>query len=339
MKQMTGLVILFALFIALTPAIALLSPNKSDLKDAIFKPGETPDSIVNSEPEKQKYDGGSILVLDEASGQTLSLTEREYVIGAVLCEMPALYEPDALKAQAIATHTYALFVKDMREAAPLPELAGAYFKVNTSAFSGYMTKDQAEVHFGNNFEKYYSKITAAVDSTLDTVLKYDGKLISACYHAISPGKTENSENVFSSSAPYLVSVDSSWDSGAEGFETVVALTPGELSDMLGTAKQGFIPSGAPSEWLGDTSYTDAGTVSGINICGVALTGTELRSMLQLRSAAFTARFEDDKFVFTVHGYGHGVGMSQYGANCMAKSGKSYKEILAHYYKNTNLSAA
>ncbi len=336
MKQVISLIVIFALFIALTPIIALLAPDKSvggGLADPA--PSATVDPVQTA-PATEKYEGGSLVLLDEATGQTLTVTERDYVIGAVLCEMPALYEIEALKAQAVAAHTYALFVKQLRETSPLIELQGASFTVNTATFTGYMSKAQAKSHFGNDFDAYYTKIEQAVDAVMTETLQYDGRLISACYHAISPGRTENSENVFASSAPYLTGVDSSWDTTAEKYETTVDLTASELNDLLRIGKKGFETSGDPATWLGDRQATEAGTVTLQNICGVSFTGVELRTMLALRSAAFDISYANNTFTFKVRGYGHGVGLSQYGANCMAKEGKTYAEILAHYYQGAVL---
>ncbi len=338
MKQLIGLLLLFALFIALTPAIALLAPDRSAQSPGSLPPASggsaaQPDGAQAAEPA---YTGEELILLDEANGQTLRLSEREYLIGAVMSEMPALYEPEALKAQAVAAHTYALYVKELREANPVPELQGAYFTVNTELCAGYMTPERARSRFGADYALYSQKITDAVDAVLGQALQCDGRLISACYHAISPGKTEYSENVFSAPAPYLVSVDSGWDTGAEGYESVVTFAPSELDDLLRLGKQDFAAAGDPAEWLGERRATDAGTVLTQVICGTSFTGVELREMLGLRSAAFTLSYADGMFTCTVHGYGHGVGMSQYGANAMAKEGKTYAEILAHYYPNTEL---
>ncbi len=335
MKQLLGLVLIFALFILLTPAIALISPDRSAAGGTpgdLFQTAENQDGSADAPADQ----GEMLVVLNEADGQLLQLTMREYLIGAVTCEMPALYEPEALKAQAVAAHTYALYVQQMREASPLPELMGASFTVDTSSYTGYMTREQAELHFGADFDTYYTKIEQAVDAVLQETLQYDGQLISACYHAISPGRTENSENVFSSALPYLVSVDSEWDKTSPDYETTAVFTPSELDDLLRLGRSDFAASGDAASWLGDYAVTEAGTVTRMTICGTDFTGTELRSLLGLRSAAFTAAYADGEFTFTVHGYGHGVGMSQYGANCLAQQGKSYAEILAHYYPGTEL---
>ncbi len=323
MKRKLGPMLLFALLIALTPALSLLSGRApaTATKDPQGEQGGTGDT----------YQGGEIIVFDEASGQTLTLTEREYVLGALMCEMPALYELEALKAQAVAIHTYALNVKEMRRQTPDPELMGGYFKVNSRFYTGYMTQGGAKECYGSNFDKYYAKMEQAVDETLQELLYYDGKPISACYHAISPGRTEASETIFTTALPYLVSVDSAWDAEAEGYLSEVKFAPNELEDLLRAYDKDFETSGDPSSWIGSATVSEAGTVLNQTLCDRNYAGTSLREVFGLRSAAFVLSYENGSFVFQVKGYGHGVGMSQNGANYLAKQGKTYAEILGHYY--------
>ncbi len=147
--------------------------------------------------------------------------------------------------------------------------------------------------------------------------------------------TEYSENVFGSPRSYLVAVDSSLDTTASDYLSTAEFTSGELSALL-RQYDGSEPSGKPSEWLGTPSYSKSGTVLNLNIGGTEYTGQQLRSALSLRSAAFDVVYENSKFVFTVRGYGHAVGMSQYGANCLAAQGYDYTQILSHYYPTAEL---
>ena len=331
MKQKIGPMVLFALLIAFTPALALLSGRGPAL--------ENTENNNYAVPPEERYEGGVIIVFDEAAGQTLTLTEREYVLGALVCEMPALYESEALKAQAVAIHTYALNVVQSSAAKPDPELEGAAFKVNTALYLGYTTAQNAEKIYGGSFGEYYTKMENAVDAVMRGILTYNGEPISACYHAISPGRTEASENVFVNALPYLVSVDSSFDATAEDFLSQKNLTANELEDVLRAYDAGFVAAGEPAAWAGAASTTEAGTVLTQSICGREYAGTKLRELFGLRSAAFTLAYTDGEFVFSVKGYGHGVGLSQHGANYLAKEGKTYSEILAHYYPGAALTEA
>lgn len=325
MKKWVGPIILFAVLIIITPALALFA-------------GPVPEET--SDPKGQDgnpvYQGGDMILFNEADGQTITVTEREYVIGALVCEMPALYEVEALKAQAVAIHTYALHVKEAQLANPDPDLKGAYFKVNPSANTGYITRTGIQKLYGAKFDEYYAKIEQAVDATLRYVLMYENKPITACFFAISPGKTENSENVFSTAMPYLVSVDSLFDQNAEGYLSEEKIPAGQFKDMMLSYDYQLTMEGDPAGWVGSARLSDAGTVMTQTICGRQYAGTSLRQIFGLRSAAFTLSYDGQDFVFSVKGYGHAVGMSQYGANYLATQGKTYTEILSYYYSGAVL---
>ncbi len=336
MKKKATMVAAFALLVACIPALGLLRSRATSATrqptgdDGLFEAPDPPDE------QQAVYEGGEILVFDEATGEVVSMSEREYVLGAVMSEMPASYEPEALKAQAVAAHTYALHVKALREKQPLDYLNGAYFAIDSAKKAGWLSDEQAQILYGAQYREYVEKITAAVDEVMRYTLTFAGEPISACYHAISPGKTEASEHVFGSALPYLTAVDSSWDVSADGYETIVTLTKSELRERLILGGADFNGAGEPETWLGEAITTESGTVLSLAICGESYSGVALRGMLGLRSAAFTASYQDGSFVFTVRGYGHGVGMSQHGANCMALEGKTFAEILAHYYPGAEL---
>lgn len=316
MKRKLAAVLVFAIFVALTPALALISPNNSD-EQFPSPPAEAEEA--------------SIIVYDEANGQTLALTEREYLVGAVLCEMPASYEPEALKAQAVAARSYALYVKALREANPDPSLNGAYFSVNTDVHTGYVTENDAKSMFGERFSEYYNKVSNAVDEVKSYAVLYDGEPIAACYHAISPGRTEASENIFASAVAYLVPVDSSFDQSSDDYISKKSFTPGDLQTLLEANVEGFSLTGKPDTWFKGAVLSESGSVLEATLGNKTFTGTELRNLLGLRSAAWELSLEDNLFTFTVKGYGHGVGMSQNGANELARLGMSFDEILRFYY--------
>ena len=331
MKQKILLFLVFTALIALAPAVSLLGGASADKAEPVSA-AASPEASA-AEPVRA---GEELILLDAASGELIHLNERDYAVGAVMCEMPASYESEALAAQALASRSYALYVKALREKEPLPELNGAHFSVNTATLEGYMAPEQARGLWGARYDEYFAKVCAAVDATMGEALTYKGAPTAACYHAISPGATENSENVFSSALPYLVSVDSSWDKAAPDYETTATFTPAALEDLLRLGEGTFAAAGEPSGWLGASRSTASGTVLSLEICSREFTGVKLREYLSLRSAAFEVEYLNDEFVFTVRGYGHGVGMSQFGANELAKSGKTHAEILAHYYHGASV---
>jgi len=193
----------------------------------------------------------------------------------------------------------------------------------------YKSKGELQSMWGANFNSYYAKVKQAVDSTKGEYLTYNGTYIDAVYHSTSNGRTEDASNVWGNSYPYLVSVESSYDNTNPSFSISKSFSYSELSSKLGFSVNG------DSEFniLG---YTSGGRVSSISIDGNIFSGVSFRSMLGLRSADFDIVKNNDGVVITTRGYGHGVGMSQYGANGMGKAGYSYRDILLHYYPGVSL---
>ena len=278
----------------------------------------------------------SYRMLDITSGKVAEISVRDYVIGAVCAEMPATFEPEALKAQAVAAHTYAERQHLLEQEQPTPELCGADFSNDSSQYQACFTENQARQYYGDSFQTSYAKICDAVDEVLPYVLESGGSPIVAAFCSMSAGKTESAENVWGASVPYLVSVDSSADTTAPRYLETADFTAQELQTQLA----GLLPDAdwdtAPADWFHIVSTTDAGTVQTLTVCGQTCTGQEVRDALALRSAAFTVACADGKFTFTTRGFGHGVGMSQYGANAMAKDGADWREILMHYYPETEI---
>jgi len=320
------MLLLTALGLTLLPFLALLP-----------KAAAAPAEILPAEPAKTEFEGTGFLVLDEADGEIRQMSDYQYVLGSVLSEMPASYGEEALKAQAVASHTYAMLLRNTARAGAQTPPGGADFTVDSSRCYGYMNPEDAEKYLGRDYKDLLDKVEKAVGEVIGEALYYEGELISACYHAISPGMTEDSGNIFEVSLPYLSPVPSEWDKKAKGYESEVELEAYTLDSMLKLYNPSYISSGSPVSWLGDVEKSESGTVLSAEFCGKAWHGTEIREALGLRSAAFDVKFDSDRgFVFKVYGYGHGVGMSQVGAGYMAEEGYSYQEILSHYYPTTEL---
>ena len=281
---------------------------------------ETP--VFSTEPYK---------VLDMASGEIIEVPVRDYVIGAVCAEMPASFHEEALKAQAVAAHTYAERQRIRETENPTAELMGADFSNDTSKYQGYFTQAQARQFLGESFDESYAKISAAVDEVLPYILTYGDEPIVAAFHSMSSGKTESAENAWGASAPYLVPVESSYDTEAPGYREEIRLTKDVLRQKLETAFSGIVLGEDFSSWIKTGECSESGTVLTASAGDRSVSGNELRQALSLRSACFEVRFGDEEAVFITKGYGHGVGMSQYGADSMAKNGCTWKEILKHYY--------
>lgn len=276
-------------------------------------------------------------VLDMASGEIIEVPVRDYVIGAVCAEMPASFHEEALKAQAVAAHTYAERQRIRERTNPTADLMGADFSNDTSKYQGYFTQAQAKQFFGESFDESYRKISAAADEVLPYILTYEDEPIVAAFHSMSTGKTESAENAWGASAPYLVPVDSSYDTKAPGYREEIRLAKDVLRQKLETAFPGIILGDDISTWIAPLESSGSGTVLIAAAGDRSVSGNELRQALSLRSACFDVRFEGEEAVFTTRGYGHGVGMSQYGADSMAQNGSTWREILSHYYPGTKAS--
>ncbi len=285
------------------------------------------------------FDGMSFLVLDSDSGKVIEMSERDFIIGTVSCEMSPTYDTEALKAQAVAAYTYYSVKRARARSADTPDksLAGADFSDVPTRFPEGYSREGMKERFGEKATEYYDKIAAAVDAVLGQKIYYKGEPIVALYHAISPGTTEIPANVWGGSYPYLRSVPSPGDLLAPQYETTISVSADDFAAKMKTIDDTLKPDDDPKKWLeGKPTCSDAGTVLSIKVMGKAFTGAEMRTAFGLRSACFTLAYQEDTFTFTVKGYGHGDGMSQYGANYLAEQGADYREILTFYYTDVEI---
>ena len=272
-------------------------------------------------------DSTSFRVLNTENDKVTKIKTEDYIFSVVAAEMPALYEDEALKAQAVAAYTFAL----SRRA----ENKDKSYDITTdyTIDQSYITEADAKKKWGENAEEYEKKIRNAVKGVSGYVITHNGSPIISVYHAISSGKTEDSENVWGVSLPYLKSVNSVGDKLSEDYKTETEFTLEQLKEKL---NEEFEIKDTEDGIFKDISRTASGTVENITVYGKEVTGTRLRSILNLRSSNFEIEEKDGKYKFITYGYGHGVGMSQNGANYMAKQGSDFKEILMHYYTDCKI---
>ena len=275
-------------------------------------------------------------ILDETTGAIHTVPLRDYVVGAVAAEMPASFHPEALKAQAVAAHTFALHQHLVQQRIPNPQLRGADFSADPSNRWGFVTEEVARQIFGYREDEHWEAVTAAVDSVLHLILKFEGEPIVAAYHAISAGRTEYASNVWVGSAPYLVPAYSGGCLHAPGFETQETFTAEQLRTALQAAYPQITLTGDPSGWLEVTQRSSSGYVTTIRVGDTVLRGIDVRRALSLRSHHFEFALSGGEFTFTVLGYGHGVGLSQRGAEYMARAGATFEQILLNYYTGASL---
>jgi len=333
MKKYVPAALLLVISVMVIPAVPAFISGKSD--KAVHEIPQPTEFIFDEEPsaEKQVFSAEPYRVLDTVSGKVLEVPVRDYVIGAVCAEMPANFGTEALKAQAVAAHTYAERRRLSARSSPSEELKGADFSNDTSKYQGYFTKERAKECFGERFEENYSRISAAVDDVLPYIITYENAPIIAAFHSMSGGFTESAENVWGAPVDYLVEVDSRSDLTAPHFREKAVFTREELRTALETAFPDIKLGDDMKEWLKVLTISDSGTVLTAAAGDMTVSGGDIREALGLRSASFEVSIFGDEADITTRGFGHGVGMSQYGANAMAAEGKSWREILSHYYPN------
>lgn len=253
------------------------------------------------------------IVKVKTESQTLNIPLEEYLIGVVAGEMPVSFELEALKAQVVASRTFVLSRKLSVD--------------NTTRSQVYLTNSQMKKNWGNAYQKNKEKIEKAIQETSYEVMTYQGEYISAMFFSSSNGKTVNCEDYFTGEVAYLKSVDSHWDLEIDPKnKRTQTFTNQELADLFHVS----------SVNMNITSYTKSGYVENVVVNNKTYTGREIREKLGLASSCFQMNLTSQGYQFTTLGSGHGVGMSQYGAQAMAKEKKTYRDILHHYYQNIEI---
>lgn len=266
----------------------------------------------------QAQPSGPTITIHRSSGSVITISLEEYVIGVVAAEMPASFNSEALKAQSVLARTYALKAKSSGKTL-----------TDTISTQSYIDTSQMQAKWGSSYNTYYNKIKNAVNATSGEYLTYNGTYIEAMYHSTNNGKTESSLDVFGNYYPYLISVTSEYDKSASSYLRTISMDLNTISSKLGLN----LTSDSIIEII---SYTDGSNIKQINIAGSTFTGKQVREALGLRSADFDISINGNNANITTRGFGHGVGMSQYGANGMANAGYGYQNILSHYYPGTVL---
>ena len=275
-------------------------------------------NIDNTSTNNTTNSSVSEITVYRSNGSVINLNMTDYLIGVVSSEMPASFNLEALKAQSVLARTYALKAKQTGKKL-----------TDTVSTQSYIDIDQMKNKWGNSFNTYYNKIKNAVENTNGEYLSYNGNYIEALYHSTNNGKTESSFDVFGNYYPYLISVSSEYDKNASSYLRTISMPLDTISNKLGLSLNN-------DSVISILSYTDGGNIKEININGNNFSGKKVRELLGLRSADFDISISDNNANITTRGYGHGVGMSQYGANGMANAGYGYKDILSHYYPGTTL---
>lgn len=314
----------FTLTSVFTPKLPA-APVREQAEKAPAAPG--------SEPVKQVRIPQTIQVYRQSKGSSETIAFEDYVKGVVASEMPSVFEPEALKAQAVAARTYSMA---KYQSAKKNGNSGSHSSApvcDTVHCQVYQSKKDLKAAKGSEWmKKDWKKISQAVEATKGQLMYYKGELVAqALFHSSSGGKTENCEDVFTAAVPYLVSVESPYEEEATHKKETLTLTLADFSAKMRQACPDKNFGTIRSSNVKIKTHSKGGRVESMQIGSASVSGKQVREALGLYSANFTISLSKNSITFTTTGSGHGVGMSQYGANGMAKRGYDYKSILSHYY--------
>lgn len=290
-----------------------------------------------TQTERSSYDENTVITL-YTQGECREINLREYLTGVLAAEMSAGFPEEALKAQAVAARTYTHYKMNLYGAEQSPEAhQGADLcddPGHCEAFADLAV--QATELWGDSAEVYLQRLQEAVDATDGMILVYEEEPIAAVFCAAAGEKTESAADIWGSKLPYLVSVDSPGGQDCSRYHGTVTMEQTAFVETMKNKWPDADFSDPPTAWFRDSHRTEVGSVMDVLVGGVRLTGSEVRQALGLNSANFKVKVEGENLVFTTVGYGHGVGMSQYGARYYAMDGQTYDQILYHYYPGTQL---
>ncbi|KZZ83864.1 stage II sporulation protein D [Bacillus sp. SJS] len=331
MKSMKPLLVVLAglfILVLMIPAL-LVSPFVSQSNGSL---GEELKQKEEQEKPQVPKSSVTVSVYRTAAKKVENVALEDYVFGVVASEMPADFEEEALKAQALAART--VIVKSLTAGKGISTPTGQKANVtDTVIHQVYRNKEELKKLWGSDYSWRSEKVLAAVSGTSGQILTYENKPITASFFSTSNGYTENSEDYWPNAIPYLRSVKSTWDEASPKYYSQQIFSVADFQRKLGVSLKSANSVGKVIE------RTSSNRVAKVEIGGKTLTGRDVRDKLQLKSTDFTWTLKGGNVVIQTKGYGHGVGMSQYGANFMAQDGKSYKDIVGYYYNGTTLAAA
>jgi len=301
--------------------------------DSVEEQGKEQNENINKiNYDYRQYD--TIKLLHIENGKIEEIPLDEYLYGVVSSEMPASYEVEALKAQAVVARTYLIYQIQNNSS----KHVGANICDSYACCQAWISKEERLSKWDESQrDSYWQKIMQAVDETTGKIITYEGKPINAFFHSNSGGVTESSVNIWGGiEYPYLKSVETAGEEGYSQYSSEVSFTREELINKIKETHQEIEIDWNQENAIKVQEYTDSGRVRTIKFGNISIAGTEARTILGLKSTNFVVSFADDKIVFSVTGYGHGVGMSQTGADSLAKQGKGYEEIVKHFYTGVEI---
>lgn len=338
MKKVLIYIASFILLFFIFPAICTITPSKEVSQEISDNTNEATENQIQEEKtsevnyDYQKYK--TIKLLHTDTGKVEELNIDEYLYGVVSSEMPASYEVEALKAQAVVARTYTIY-QAMNNSG---KHENADICDNYACCQAWISKEERLAKWATEeAESNWNKIVDAVNSTSGKIITYEGNPINAFFHANSGGVTESSLNIWGGvDYPYLKSVETAGEDGYTQYSSEVKLTKEELLNKIKEKYPDCVIDFTQQDCIKILEYTTSGRVKTIKFGNKEVAGTEARTLLGLKSTNFNVIIEGENVVFSVIGYGHGVGMSQTGADALAKSGSNYEEIIKHFYTNVEI---
>lgn len=303
----------FTLFLSICLALSMIFTPLINIKDKTEEKALSGNTTEKADAEDEK-----ITILRTETNEKITLPVTDYLVGVVSAEITPLYSDEAIKAQIVASHTYALY----------QQKKGITLTDDYKKHQAYISPEEAKEKWGDKYEIYSKKITSCINEVKDKIITYDGEIILPAFFALCSGKTENSGDIWSENLPYLVSVTSQGDK----------LSPDLISEKNVSREEfeNFADLTLSESPVFSLDCTEAGAVKTLTVDEKSFDGDEVQKAFSLKSNNFSLTYSDNQFIFTVTGNGHGVGMSQYGADFMARQGAKYDEILKHYYTGVEI---
>lgn len=332
MKRVIAVAVALLLMLFLLPLLIVERPTETFNEDTPSILPANPTPAATPQMTQPSQDDKTILHVLLKDGQVEEMTMGEYLWSVVAAEMPAAFESEALKAQAVTARTYTMWKMETGEA----KHPNAHVCTDINCCQAFVSREEAAINWGAASDEYAEKIQNAVLATDGVIMTYEGQPIQAVFFSSADGRTEDAVAVWGNSVPYLVGVDSPEGENVPNYHTEVIFAAKDFREIFLQRYPGADLSGTPDTWFQNRTLTASGRVATLDVGGITVKGTELRSVLGLRSASFTVETTTKQITFHVTGYGHGVGMSQYGANALARQGRTWEEILTWYYTGVEI---
>ena len=320
----------YAILCAVLCITALVFPLISVAVTKADTPAQATTEMTLTEAEAST-DKNTVNVYKTVDNSTVKVDMYEYLVGAVSGEMPASFCTEALKAQAVVCYTYALWTMEKESA------DGEYDITDSSSLHQcYLDKDEQKKKWGEAYEENRKIIEEAVKEVYGEYIAYQGKPAMSVFHALSGGYTMSAEDVWGDEVPYLIAVEAPGDKLSSDFEATIEISTEDFRAFFEENSDTEFESDDPKTWAKVMEKAEGGYINRLRVGTKEFTARDIKKLLDFPGISFKGALVDDTYIFKIYGKGHGVGMSQYSADYLARQGSTYKEILAHFYPGTEI---